>query len=719
MTLRYYRPDDEADEFGYGWFVDDYGEETYGWDPELARSLEVQPSNTQTANAVIEERSAQTRAIEQAPLETFMAPPPGATAPGAPPAAPVTETPLAPDAVSATPAPLGRAESVPAPGWTVEIGNARLAKANNNPGNLRFAGQAGAEDGEKGFARFASPAAGMEALVRQVGLDAGRGDTVATFVAGYAPGGVDGNNPEQYTRDLAGILGVSPDTPLSELDLNEVARGVARIESGTTASLGAQEPPSPEQLATGEGLAPMGPPGAPPAAMAQSLPPGAQAQQIGAPPGMSLGAVTMQGVDEDPAVTAERAGALASAYDQQQRAIAAAAAEQMAAAFDKARLQQEDAAERTRVLLERQAHQQASIQATEREVDELVHRPLQTVDPARVFREMSFGRALALALGSFIGGASGKFDAVGAIDKMVDRDIKAQLENIRLGEEQARSRLAVNTRRLGSLEQGIAMTRAEMRQAAGDYLQSLQLGRDAATLGGARDQALADNEVKKQQEIAKIYEARLTRKTSQFVPTPRPTPVIPATPVGTVESPEVKRARVGQFQQLAPPQQRALLEPIEKGKAGVDLAKRGLQTLMREYGIVERGGQLYLRDGNTPLAQASIDSDVVGPWLANWSITGDAKARKQRELSGWTDLKKGALAELPREPPNSFQEQILAATQPERDAQIPAAIQSAWDMVREKERLLESMSDPNAWAYLQWRNPPPAGVRHAAGRAQQ
>ena len=35
---------------------------------------------------------------------------------------------------------------------------------NNNPGNLRFVGQAGATPGEGGFAKFETPQAGLDAL---------------------------------------------------------------------------------------------------------------------------------------------------------------------------------------------------------------------------------------------------------------------------------------------------------------------------------------------------------------------------------------------------------------------------------------------------------------------------------------------------------------------------------------------------------------------------
>jgi hypothetical protein len=44
----------------------------------------------------------------------------------------------------------------------------------NNPINLKFAGQPGATMGEKGFAKFATPEAGREAALRQIQLDQSR-----------------------------------------------------------------------------------------------------------------------------------------------------------------------------------------------------------------------------------------------------------------------------------------------------------------------------------------------------------------------------------------------------------------------------------------------------------------------------------------------------------------------------------------------------------------
>lgn len=95
-----------------------------------------------------------------------------------------------------------------------------LAYRNNNPGNLMYAGQAGAtgKDGS-GFAVFPDYQTGFDALLRQIQLDAGRGDTFYSFTADYAPAS-DGNNPTAYAQFLASQMGVDPNSTLADALLN-------------------------------------------------------------------------------------------------------------------------------------------------------------------------------------------------------------------------------------------------------------------------------------------------------------------------------------------------------------------------------------------------------------------------------------------------------------------------------------------------------------------
>ena len=116
----------------------------------------------------------------------------------------------------------------------VSIPSTTLAGKNNNPGNLRFVGQAGASKGQGGFASFVTPEAGYQALLNQINLDASRGLTVAQFVNKYAP--PSENNTGQYISQFITKLGCSSSDKLSNLDMGKVGEFMAMKESGTKIS---------------------------------------------------------------------------------------------------------------------------------------------------------------------------------------------------------------------------------------------------------------------------------------------------------------------------------------------------------------------------------------------------------------------------------------------------------------------------------------------------
>ncbi|UUE08745.1 lysozyme [Dickeya zeae] len=98
---------------------------------------------------------------------------------------------------------------------------------NNNPGNLNFAGQAGAlpEPGANGrFAVFPSMDAGLSALHRQLQLYGQRGkQTVSDIIKTYAPAS-DNNDTAGYIRTVSSKLGISPNQPLDFNDKGVMAR---------------------------------------------------------------------------------------------------------------------------------------------------------------------------------------------------------------------------------------------------------------------------------------------------------------------------------------------------------------------------------------------------------------------------------------------------------------------------------------------------------------
>lgn len=78
---------------------------------------------------------------------------------------------------------------------------------NNNPGNLRYVGQAGTTGADsEGFAVFASYQAGYNALVAQLQLDAARNPswTLSDLINSYAP--PSENDTNSYISNISSIL---------------------------------------------------------------------------------------------------------------------------------------------------------------------------------------------------------------------------------------------------------------------------------------------------------------------------------------------------------------------------------------------------------------------------------------------------------------------------------------------------------------------------------
>jgi len=107
---------------------------------------------------------------------------------------------------------------------------------NNNPGNLNYAGQAGAEkEGGPGgrFAVFGSMQEGIAALIRQLALYASRGiDTISAIVKKYAPA-ADGNDVAAYIASLVKATGKGANEALDLTNLQTLiplVQGIVRHE---------------------------------------------------------------------------------------------------------------------------------------------------------------------------------------------------------------------------------------------------------------------------------------------------------------------------------------------------------------------------------------------------------------------------------------------------------------------------------------------------------
>ncbi|MDA8978934.1 hypothetical protein N9F63_00080 [bacterium] len=111
---------------------------------------------------------------------------------------------------------------------------------NYNPGNLITWGN---QPTDGGFAVFETPQDGWRALIKQLrtyqGLRKNKSEsgitgdsTLLEAMAKYAPAGDGDNDPVAYADFLAKHLGVSPSTPISQIDAKKWATGITAKEGG-------------------------------------------------------------------------------------------------------------------------------------------------------------------------------------------------------------------------------------------------------------------------------------------------------------------------------------------------------------------------------------------------------------------------------------------------------------------------------------------------------
>ena len=111
---------------------------------------------------------------------------------------------------------------------------------NNHPGNLMYAGQAGAAGTPGSLASFDTYQDGYNALVNQLNLYAngtcaacgGQPQTISSVFQIYAPASVPGNNPTVYANNVANALGVPTSTPLSAVLTGSASSTSVSTDSG-------------------------------------------------------------------------------------------------------------------------------------------------------------------------------------------------------------------------------------------------------------------------------------------------------------------------------------------------------------------------------------------------------------------------------------------------------------------------------------------------------
>lgn len=104
--------------------------------------------------------------------------------------------------------------------------NGSVAYQNNNPGNLMYAGQAGASPGgAAGFAKFDTLADGQAALNNQIQSQINKGQNLQQFFYQYAPPNTSNAAGAQQTQSATDAyiatvsqqLGIGPSVPLNQV----------------------------------------------------------------------------------------------------------------------------------------------------------------------------------------------------------------------------------------------------------------------------------------------------------------------------------------------------------------------------------------------------------------------------------------------------------------------------------------------------------------------
>lgn len=117
---------------------------------------------------------------------------------------------------------------------------------NNSPGNLMYAGQPGATPDPQGFARFATPEAGLaanDANLAAYGSKHGI-NTIAGVINRWAPGTAPGNTPQStanYIQYVSQRSGIDPNAQINLADpnvRNQLLPHMAAWEGGTTGAGG-------------------------------------------------------------------------------------------------------------------------------------------------------------------------------------------------------------------------------------------------------------------------------------------------------------------------------------------------------------------------------------------------------------------------------------------------------------------------------------------------
>lgn len=664
MPYSSFYPDEDDKEpgdpdFGYGYFADESGEKTYGHDPVEAERLYQPPPPPEPVAAEVDYLK------PVGPVDEYAAMIARETGEAAPAVVPQAQTEQAQEAQ-----PL----SIDIPK------SSRIAYVHNNPGNLMFAGQAGASQGEPkdgggNWAKFETPEAGYQALKRQIDIDAGRGMSLGQFIGKYAP--EFENNTKAYLRNVAGFTDAAADTPLSDIPQSELAKAMARQESSTRIegdddqrrpSLGAMGAPAQQQ--------PGGMPGIP---------------QI---PGMQAAQVVSQGMPQTPdQIRAAQQRTMDSTMAQM--AAVQHGAQQRVAGREEAMAQVD--AQHQAMLKDASYREQinaAAKNAAKQKIDEQLRMPIAQVDPLKVIKDMDAGdwllggiAVLLSGIGAgfnvMAGGAPGGNSAIQAMTKAIDQSIDAQKDAIDRGERTKNNRIAHWSKVFNDAQSGEEAARAEALMATAKRIDfQVKTGVENADI---KAQAMATSQQLMGQgaQLAQAIEDREAERLRVTYQPPKPVAAAPGAlqagyqgqavlaPVGTEDkSPEARMQMANAFQPKDP-LQRGQMNTLGKEMEQVAKLEKTLRSFETAYGVRPGENGVYPEEGN-------YDSTATGP-MAGFNMAVGIPGivdKRDRELADlWSQVELDTRMGWATEPNGETkQNELSGISKPKRDAEVAAKL---------------------------------------------
>ena len=752
MAYRSFYSDDDTKpgdpDFGYGYFADENGQKTYGYDPvEAERLYQPTPPPQAQPTASLDEQQLNAMIAQQSGIPTGATGMPPAQSAGVP---DVQPRPITPQEVQA---------STPTSDFDSELQRQAQA-ANINPelvrsvirresggnpaavnddtgahaGLIQFS-QKGWPDVAKGAGR---PDVSWDDMRRMsatdqlpfvmsyfqrhgIGPKSDAGDlAMAAFMPAYSDRNDDFVLGEKDNPEIMGDVRSSKvwaQNPIFDRDKD------GKITVGEVRSLANEQAGMPgrdREIPTGvPSQAAFGAPGIP---------------QI---PGMQAAQVTSRGLPLSPEQLRERQQ---QTYDStmQQMAMVQHGAEQRVAGRDEAMAQVD--AEHQRMLKDTAFKQQyfnAVKGVARQKVDEEFRKPMEKVDPLKVIKDMDAGdwvlggiAILLSGLGSGFrtaaGGQPGPNAAIQAMNRAIDQSIAAQKDAIQRGERLSNNRVAHWTTVFNDAQSGQQAAEAEAKIATARRIDmQTKLGLESADIT-AQAMGASQQLMQQGQQLAQAIEDREAERLSVVYQPPKPVPVPPVGPVPVAtmsdgkrvdpieQSPELRDRLVADFMQMSPEHRAKQLGDFQSDMANVSELKRSRDRLRKLYEIEPNEKGAYPPDQWFGGPDYSSTATGTGLSPANWGVFSNERDRELEKA--WGAIKLATRMGWKTEPNNKAAQDLFEGLDtPARDTDVPVTMEELDRKIDLLEQRIKGGALPQVRAFYYSQNASAPNVRPVTG----